>query len=96
MLTYLLEYGWNYFYRLIIYYLKLLESRILAQDDPAELLQLLKMLRNGKRQNGENLKISWAKMLEDSLYFSLDDNLIDKLVGNKSCFKQCPTKMFMN
>jgi hypothetical protein len=73
--------------------LKLLESRILAQEDAADLLMLLKMLRNGKRLNGDTLKISWAKMLDDSLYFSIDDNLIDKLVGNKGYFKQCPTKI---
>ena len=64
----------------------------MAQKDEAELLNLLKMLRNGKRQNGEKLKISWPKLLDDSLYFCIDDDLINKLVGNKDHFKPCPQR----
>lgn len=38
----LLIYGWNYFYRVIIFYLKKLEAVILVQDDEADLLVGLK------------------------------------------------------
>ena len=87
----MLEYGWNYFYRLIIYYIKLLEKRILAEKDDGELRYLLKMLRNGRRKNGEQLKISWVKLMEDSLYFEIDDELVDKLIDHGRClFKPCP------
>ena len=63
----------------------------MAETDDGELRYLLKMLRNGRRKNGEQLKISWIKLMEDSLYFEIDDELVNKLIDHGRClFKQCP------
>jgi hypothetical protein len=36
--------------------------------------------------------IEWAELLEEALYFKIDDTLIDKLVDKKGLFKPCPVK----
>jgi len=57
-------------------------------------LCLLKMLRNGRRKNGNQLGISWTKLLDDALYVEIDDSFVNTLTSKeKGFFKQCPTRI---
>ena len=91
----LLIYGWNYFYRVIIFYLKKLESLILKQNDEADLLMVLKSLV-AKRNKDNPVTVQWEQLLEEALFFRIDDSLIDKLVDKKGYFKPCPIKANQN
>ena len=92
-LDYLLEYGWHYFYRVIIYYLKKLEGPILQARNEEEIMMALKMIKLGKKADGTPCGVVWPEMIEEALYFSIDDTLIDKLNEKKTYkqyFKSCP------
>jgi hypothetical protein len=89
-----LLYGWHYFYRVIIYYLKKLEGPILASKTQEEVLVALKASKPSKSPGGEG-GFNWPEMLEEALYFSIDDSLIDKLNEKKThrhYFKPCPKR----
>lgn len=95
-MDYLLEYGWHYFYRLIIYYLKKLESQIVQSRSEEDLLCVLKMVKLGKQADGSPVGLVWPEMIEEALYFQIDDGLVDKLnekVHYKHYFKSCPKRL---
>ena len=78
---------------MIIYYLKKLEGPILQARNEEEIMMALKMIKLGKKADGTPCGVVWPEMIEEALYFSIDDTLIDKLNEKKTYkqyFKSCP------
>lgn len=92
----MLVYGWHYYYRMIVYYLKHLEPKILQCRSQEELLLELKAGRQGNKNDSTKPRINWTELIEEALYFAIDDELIDKLNGHsqyKKQFKTCPKRL---
>lgn len=80
---------------MIVYYLKHLETKILQCRSQEELFLELKAGRQGNRNGNSKSKINWTELIDEALYFSIDDELIDKLNGHsqyKKHFKSCPKR----
>jgi hypothetical protein len=79
----------------IIYYLKRLEPKIKQCKSQEDLFILLKVGKQSLRLDGGKPAFNWPELIEEALYFSIDDSLIDKLNEKrqyKQNFKSCPKR----
>lgn len=54
------------------------------------------MVKLGKQADGSPVGLVWPEMIEEALYFQIDDGLVDKLnekVHYKHYFKSCPKRL---
>lgn len=75
--------------------MKKLENPISLAKNEDELMMALKMIKLGKKADGTPVGVVWPEMIEEALYFSIDDDLIDKLNEKKNYkqyFKSCPKR----